>query len=714
MANKCAAGFIVVLAAPLLGAACSLVPSGSHADLAPTLGFRDGTGGPVAFESGQPVPTFDRQPRTQLDLDGAWRFDPQPVDPGLSFSNRKDALPRITRELGQRAGPQFDDSSWTNIDVPGTFNIPPNRSTSSGYYRREFSVPATWSGTYAMLKLGAVRYVADVWLNGRYLGYHEGGDTPFALDATRALIAGGTNYIVIRVDNPEWGTRNDIVPWGLADWWNYGGVVGDVWMESLPSLSAVRADVTPHLDGADVSIVLQHRGPATVKDAIEVRLWPAQVNQADLLSPDASSLIPPDAHTLFDENLGLGTVSGDSVFRVAAPFTIRAADRWSPGLPALYVLQVTVLADDVAVDNLFTSFGLRSIRVDSTGPRLLLNGQPIVFAGVAAHEEKPTTTGGPLTSPADIAGLLRRAIGVHADLVRVDHHPPDQLFPLLADRLGIGVWEEIPLYHYTPQTFTIATDRGIAQQMLAEMDLRDFDRPSVMFHGFANESTGDAERVSALKTLRDLDRRIDGTRLTGQAAYGIDPSDTTSAGLDVAGYTLYSGVLYGGRLSGVAIQAFLTQVHKVFPKKPILILEFGHWADNAADEQQQVRVFNAYYSQMTSDFDTLSNGFLGATVWWSLDDYWTQRTGITVERFGLYRPDGSLRPVGSVVTNAYALTAPPPPPPAVRTKGIAAPITSTARHALLLPYVAYGLALPAVLLVVVIIALSRVRRRPAW
>ena len=714
MANKCAAGFIAVLAAPLLGAACSLVPSGSHADLAPTLGFQDVTGGPVAFESGQPVPTFDRQPRTQLDLDGEWRFDPQPVDPALSFSNRKDALAGITKELGQRAGPQFDDSSWTNIDVPGTFNVPPNRSTSSGYYRREFSVPATWSGTYAMLKLGAVRYVADVWLNGRYLGYHEGGDTPFALDATQALIAGGTNTLVIRVDNPEWGTRNDIVPWGLADWWNYGGVVGDVWMESLPSLSAVRADVTPHLDGADVSIVLQHRGPATVKDAVEVRLWPAQVNQGDLLSPDASSLIPPDAHTLFDENLGLGTVSGDSVFRVAAPFTIRAADRWSPGVPALYVLQVTVLGDDVAVDNLFTSFGLRSIRVDSTGPRLLLNGQPIVFAGVAAHEEKPTTTGGPLTSPADIADLLRRAIAVHADLVRVDHHPPDQLFPLLADRLGIGVWEEIPLYHYTPQTFTIATDRGIAQQMLAEMDLRDFNRPSVMFHGFANESTGDAERVSALKTLRDLDRRIDGTRLTGQAAYGIDPSDTTSAGLDVAGYTLYTGVLYGGRLSGVAIQSFLTKVHKVFPKKPVLILEFGHWADNAADEQQQVRVFNAYYAQMSSDFDTLSNGFLGAAVWWSLDDYWTQRPGITIERFGLYRPDGSLRPVGSVVTNAYALTAPPPPPPAVRTKGIAAPITSTARHALLLPYVAYGLALPAVLLMLAIFALSRVKRRPAW
>jgi beta-galactosidase/beta-glucuronidase len=714
MANKCALWLVAVLAASGLGAACSLVPSGGHADLAPTLSFRDASGGPVAFESGQPVPTFDRQPRLQLDLDGTWRFDPEPLDTNLSLTDRKGSLAAITRELGDRADAQFDDSAWSNLDVPGTFNSPPNRATSSGFYRRDFFVPALWSDEYETLKFGAVRYVADVWLNGHYLGYHEGGDTPFALDASQALAPGGMNNLVVRVDNPEWGTRNDIVPWGLADWWNYGGVVGDVWMEALPALSAVRADVKPHLDGADVSIVLQHRGAESIKGAIEVRLWPAQVNQSNLGTADASSLIPSDAQTLFDENLGLGTVSGDSVFRVAAPFTMRGPDLWSPSLPALYVLQVTVLADEAPVDNLYTSFGLRSIRVDSTGPRLLFNGAPVTFDGVAAHEEKPTPGGGPLTSTQDIASLLHRVMAVHADLVRVDHHPPDQMFPVLADRLGVAVWEEIPLYHYTPQTFSIAMDRGIAQQMLAEMDLRDFNRPSVIFHGFANESTGEYERTSMLNELRSLDRRIDGTRLTGQAAYGIDPSDTTSADLDVAGYTLYSGVLYGGRLSGAEIQSFLMQVHKTFPKKPILVLEFGHWADDAADEHQQVRVFNAYYSQLSADFGTQPNGFVGAAVWWSLDDYWTQRPGITIERFGLYRPDGSLRPVGDVVTRAYGLTAPANPPPAVRSTGVAAPITATERHALLLPYIAYGLGLPALLLVLGIFALSRVRRRPAW
>jgi beta-glucuronidase len=704
---------------PLGSAGCSLVPSAGSADLAPTLSLQDEPSGVVAFQSGQPVPTFDRQPRMQADLDGRWRFEAQAFDTGSSLIDRKTSLGSLTAELGTRADPVFDDSSWPEIDVPGTFNPPPHRETTGGYYRRTFFVPPAWSDRYAMLKFGAVRYIADVWLNGRYLGYHEGGDTPFALDATPALVAGAYNSIVVRVVNPEWGTRDDIVPWGLADWWNYGGIVGDVWLEAMPGLSAVRADITPHLDGADVSIVVQHRGEESVTGTVDVKLWPAQVNDSNRLNPDARTLIPPDAETLLEHQIDLGTVSGESVFRVAAPFSIRSADLWRPGLSALYVLQVTVLAAGRPVDDLYTSFGLRQVRVDSNAPRILLNGDPIVFNGVALHEEQQLPVirgrpgGGPLTTAADIDSILQRAMQIHADLIRVDHHPPNQMLPLLADRLGLALWEEIPLYHYTPQTFSISLDRGIPQQMLAEMDLRDFNRPSVMFHGFANESTGSAERASALATLHALDRKIDGTRLTGQAAYGTEPADPTSANLDVAGYTLYYGVLYGGRLSGPAVQSALLAAHRAYPKKPIMVLEYGHWADNPRDEAQQARVFNTYYAQLAPDFGTQPEGFIGAAIWWTLDDYWTQRPGITVETFGLFTPNGTPRKAGVAAGRAWARTVPSTSPTTVRSAGVAIAIQPSERHSRLLPYIAYGFALPAVLLIGLIFILSRVRR-PAW
>ncbi len=703
----------------LASAACSLVPTPGQANLPPTLSLRDEAGGVVAFASGQPVPTFDRQPRLVADLDGAWRFDSQQLDTAASLTDRKSSMSDLTTELGQRSAPTFDDSAWSAIDVPGTFNPPPDSRITGGFYRHGFFVPAAFSGKYALLKFGAVRYVADVWLNGKYLGYHEGGDTPFALDATPAVVPGAYNNVVVRVDNPEWGTRDDIVPWGLADWWNYGGIVGDVWLEATPAMSVVRADVSPHLDGADVSIVVQHRGPANVDAAIDVRLWPAEVNVSNALNPGAQSLIPSDAVALLDHRIDLGTVSGDSVFRVAAPFAIRSADLWSPSRPALYVLQVTMRANDQPVDDLYTSFGLRQVRVDSTAPRILLNGVPVVFNGVAMHEEnqQPVTqghpAGGPLTSVAAIEALLQRAVKVHADLIRVDHHPPNQTLPLLADRLGIALWEEIPLYHFTPQTFTIAMDRGVPQQMLAEMDLRDFNRASVLFHGFANESTGSSERAGAVNTLHALDRKIDGTRLTGQAAYGNEPTDVTSANLDVAGFTIYSGVLYGGRLSGGAVQRVLMDAHKAYPRKPIMVLEYGHWADNPADENQQLRVFNTYYAQLAPDFDTEEQGFIGAAIWWSLDDYWTQRPGITVETFGLYTPGGNLRKAGVAASRAWARAAPAAATPGVRSTGVAAAFEPSARHAFLVPYIAYGFAVPAAFLIVLIIVLSRVRRR-AW
>ena len=197
---RLAVTLMTCLALPLALAACSLVPSGAHANLAPTLTFQDEPGGPVAFQSGQPVPTFDRQPRLRQELDGEWRFQPNALDTNLSLTSRGSAMKALNSELGDRAGVLYDTSSWHTIQVPGTFNPPPDRNTTGGFYRNDFFLPPEWSQTYSLLKFGAVRYIADVWLNGHYLGYHEGGDTPFALDATSALVPGAYNNVVLRVD----------------------------------------------------------------------------------------------------------------------------------------------------------------------------------------------------------------------------------------------------------------------------------------------------------------------------------------------------------------------------------------------------------------------------------------------------------------------------------------------------------------------------------
>jgi beta-galactosidase len=692
---------------------------GAQATLKPTLELRQADGGTVAFQSGQPVPDFGLQPRPRIDLAGAWRFQPAPrLDDTLTFGDRAQTQRRLTAEAGDRLRTSYDDSGWRTLSVPGTFDPPPDGHLTGAWYRRQFPVPTGWLD-HSSLKFASADYVADVWLNGKYLGYHEGGSTPFALDAGSALERGAINTLLVRVARPELGTRLDVVPWGLTDWWDYGGITGEVWLEGEPGVTVVRADVVPHLDGADIQAVVQNRGSKVDGAKLELEVLPAAVTQANLLTPDARSLIAAGQPALLSWTLDLGTLDSNVVRRVNAPFLARQPDLWSPILPALYVVHVSVTSGTQVNDDLFNSFGLRQVQVDPNAPRLLLNGAPVAFHGVALHDERvdpaaaDRPAGGPATDALDYLNQLEVQAGeVNADLVRADHTPPNPLLLMLADRLGFAVWEEIPLYHFTPQTFQVAMQRGIPQQMLAEMALRDFDHPSVLFHGFANESQGNAERVSALATLRDLDRRLDGTRLTGQAAYGYDPGDTSSGPLDVAGVTFYYGVFYGGPLGGPAIRTALDRLHATYPKKPIMILEFGRWADSPAEEAAQKQVFDVTYGQLAPLMDAQSGGYVGGAVWWSLNDYWTERPGIVIEHFGLYRPDGTPRPAQFAVAAAYATTAGPAGPATRRgvvSGGVAVPLGAPSRRAGLGGLLVYGLAFPTVLMIVLVVVLANPR-----
>jgi hypothetical protein len=204
--------------------------------------------------------------------------------------------------------------------------------------------------------------------------------------------------------------------------------------------------------------------------------------------------------------------------------------------------------------------------------------------------------------------------------------------------------------------FERSMSRGIPQQMLREMALRDMNHPSVLFHGFANESTGQDERAAALAELHEIDRTIDGTRLTGQAAYGWEPSDPTHAALDVVGFTFYYGVFYGEE-PGTDTRRALREAHETNPDKPIMALEFGRWADLPFDEERQRLIFEETYPALERYRADRAGGFVSAATWWTLHDFATQMGGIGLEDFGLYRPDGTLRPAGVAASQAFAAPA---------------------------------------------------------
>jgi len=690
----------------------------SAAGLAPTLNFQLVDGGRVAMQSGQPVPTFSRQPRPRLDLNSGWRFQPANLDDEMSFAPRRQSLGGLVREAAGREKPGFADGAWQPAAVPGSVNPPPRGHAVDGWYRVTFTPPADWSDGAVTLKFGSVNYLADVWLNGTYLGYHEGGWTPFAFDVRKALIPGEPNVLAVRFVDPPRGTRLDIVPWGLADSWDYAGITGPVWLEASDVMHVVRADVVPHLDAADVAIVVQNSGDQAVSDAtISVEVLPAAVTDSTLLDDNPMILVPRRREAVAVATIDKLSLAAGGIMQRNVSFEFHKADRWSLDKPALYVLHVIVSSEGIVRDSYYDTFGLRRVQVDPSAPRLLLNGTPIAFTGVAVHDEKvsPPVNGQPAggTPPSANDELLqvRHAQAVHTDLLRTNHVPGNPALLMLADRLGLGVWEEIPLNHYTPETFSLVMQRGIPQQMLAEMALRDFNRPSVLFHGFANESTGVGERTTAMQTLHDLDRKIDGTRLTGQAMYGSNPADPTSSPLDVAGYTFYYGVFYGGTSPEPGTSRALELAHQTYPHKPIMVLEFGDWVSPDGGDPQQQALFQGTYPALVTRFDTFAGGYVGSAVWWSLEDYWTDVPGLTVEHFGLYRADGSARPVAAIAGAGFGVITAPAAPVSgkpSRGSGVSAP-APLAGHLTL--YVGYALLVPVGLLAVITFGLVWLRRR---
>jgi hypothetical protein len=120
--------------------------------------------------------------RQTLALDGEWEFTPDPerlYDPG--------SLPK-----GQP------------ITVPGCWEAQVERPYRiiTAWYRRRFDVPEEWAGRRVLLHFEAVMYRCRVWVEGVLVGEHEGGYTPFSVDASAAVRAGGANEILVEVVNP--------------------------------------------------------------------------------------------------------------------------------------------------------------------------------------------------------------------------------------------------------------------------------------------------------------------------------------------------------------------------------------------------------------------------------------------------------------------------------------------------------------------------------
>ncbi len=666
----------------LAGCRTGTVPSGMTADpalsllperalpgetLVPTLELRDVDGVAVAWQNGTPVPTFEPQERDVIPLGGQWRARRFAADHGVTMARRtREWVRDREREAGGITGRRFDDASLARRTLPAPENrISP--ATTAGaveryedgvWYRRTFDVAGDPSGRAFFLKFLGASYVVDVWVNGAWIGWHEGGYTPFAFELT-GLLRTGENSIALRVDNPPWGSRKDTIPAAAGtDFFNYTGIVQDLYLESVPLVSLSRVDAVA-LDaegGLRLRAVLYNASDA----AREVRLA-GRIHDTDpespgwLASPLASSIrgrpvVDLEARTL--------TVGPRQALPVTYTVRVPSARTWALGNPNLYVASLDV-AGASGRDTLSTQVALRTIGVDRA--RIVLNGEPVFLAGVARHEEWPGfgRTAAWDRIVADL-GIIR---GLSATMVRTAHYPNHVFTYLALDRLGLAAMSEIPLWQFEPVHFQVQAARGIALQMWREMIFSQYNRGSVLLWSTQNESTAPRERLAHNERLvRDLRERYDDGRLVTQSAAADrpGPDDPTMAPLDVAGWTMYFGVFHGST-PYEGTRDFLLAARRRWPAKPILNTEYGYWSgESEADAGRQLAIVRDTLRALE---EAALPGQNGAAPLLSGMDYWTAFDWFVnhnkwVQTMGLYRMDRRTRkPAADLVSERYGALA---------------------------------------------------------
>lgn len=481
--------------------------------------------------------------RNTISLDGLWKsiVDPyengyydyrfKPLADGDSYFADKDFTADRTKLY------EYNFNTDRDICVPGDWNTQrPQLYYYEGtvWYRRIFDY-APKSGTRVFIHFDAANYETIAGLNGRKIGKHVGGYTPFDFEITDK-VASGRNSLVVKVDNKR---HFDGVPTVNSDWWNYGGITRSVCLIETP-MTFIR------------DYFLQLKKDERDKAFGWIQLDGEQAEQNVVIAI-------PELKLRYD-------VRTDSSGYASFEFRIRP-ELWSPENPKLYDVEIISETDSIT-----DKIGFRTISTEGT--KILLNGKETFCRGVSIHEEKPYGLGGRAWSEEHARILLGWAKEMGCNFVRLAHYPHNESMIRVAEEMGLMVWSEIPVYwtiHWdNPETY------ANAESQLVEMITRDKNRANVVIWSVANETPHGDSRLKFLSSLVAKAREIDPTRLVSAAMekdYLTDTKVTVKDDLaeevDLISFNQYVG-WYDGTSEKCDRMEWIFDI-----EKPVIITEFG-------------------------------------------------------------------------------------------------------------------------------------------
>lgn len=494
-------------------------------------------------------------PTSLLPLSGEWRFA---IDP---------------TSTGQTSGwfqPKFDDSPWTVVTVPHTWNVTPDLADYEGlaWYRRRFTLPAGIQDAHLGLRFEAVFYLAYIWLNGEYLGGHEGGYTPFEWDVSGLVKPDAENTITVQVDNRRATNRipaNVQSDWSF-DWWNYGGIVRDValHLSSRVFIAQQRIVSLPHLSAA------HDANSATISTTVTIRNTSTDTFDG-ILSGDVVDDVTGISVLSAPPVLAVTLLPGDSA-DVQLCTTVSHPKLWHFDHPHLYSWAASLhTTGGQLLHTNKVRFGVRAVELRNA--QLQLNGEVVRLVGLTRHADSPehglaeTIT----VMAADYADLK----SLNTVLSRPTHYPQAEFILDYADRAGILLMPEVPAWQLTAEQMDDPHMRELQRQQLREMIAAQGNHPSVWAWSLGNEFESNTREGHAfVRDMMAYVKSLDPTRPVGFASNLLNsrPGDDATALADFVLLNQYFGT-WGGpkdRL-GPALDA----IHAIWPDKPVIISEYG-------------------------------------------------------------------------------------------------------------------------------------------
>jgi beta-glucuronidase len=561
--------------------------------------------------------------RSTVSLNGSWHYIVDVQEEGY-YDYRMKPTPW---GFFQNAKPQkpedlieYDFDKAPVMQVPGDWNTQDERLffyEGTVWFKRAFQWHRN-GNRRTLLYFGAVNYDTYVYVNGKLAGHHVGGFTPFNFDVTD-MLREGDNFVVLKVDNKR---HAEAVPTQIFDWWNYGGITRDVLL----------VDVEPvYIEDYNLQLA-----------SLEGRLLSFSVQLNKPLSGQQITLSIPELKIK-------KTLTTDAEGKAALSMKAKPI-LWSPATPKLYQVDIQLGSESIRDE-----IGFRII--ETRGKQILLNGNPIFLKGISIHEEKPNG-GGRANSTADAHTLLSWAKELGCNYVRLAHYPHNEYAVREAERMGMLVWSEIPVYWTI--AWTNADTYRNAERQLTDMIRRDHNRCNVIIWSIANETPHSDARDQFLSRLSQKARSLDATRLISMAMEVTAANhhknrlqDNMNQYVDVISFNQYIGWYRD-------VNDAPKMEWEIPYDKPVIISEFGGGAKyglHGAKNQRWTEEFQEnLYRENCAMLDKI-DGLAGTTPW-ILKDFRSPRrvlNGIQdyYNRKGLFSDDGHKKKAFYVLKEWY-------------------------------------------------------------